>query len=153
MKPGDRLITALIGNHTIGEAFREWLLHVTIVPWFESSVSSEELANLLDKAYQDIQSFTVVLANEVRMGYEGKALVNLVQTPTPFSDIYSRTEQVLDSVRANRLTRGWSDAYRPHVTVQRSARLHRGDSFLVDRLYIVSQQGDFKRIEAEVPLR
>lgn len=152
MKPGDRLIAALIGDHTLGETFKEWLLHVTIVPWFESSVSSEKLAALLAGVYRGIRPFTVTLGSEARIGYEGKALVNLVQMPTPFSDIYQRTEQALEGIHAKQLVSGWSDEYQPHVTVQRSARLQANDTFLVDRLYIISQQGSFKRIEAEVPL-
>lgn len=154
MKPGDRLITALVGQHQVGEIFEEWLLHVTIVAWFESDLSSEQIAKKLGEQLQGVQPFSVTMAGEERLGFGGTALVNLVAQPTPFMEIQKRVEQTLDELGVNMTaTRGtWGEAYKPHVTVQSAERLHKGDTWQCDRLYVVSQLGGKNRIDAEVPL-
>jgi hypothetical protein len=69
-------------------------------------------------------------------------------------DIQSKVERTLDELGVEMTgTRGtWNQAYKPHVTTQATERLFEGDSFHCDRLYIVSQQGGFHKIEAEIPL-
>jgi 2'-5' RNA ligase len=154
MKPGDRLITALVGEHREGETFKDWLLHVTIVAWFESDLSSEEIARKLQEQLQGIKPFEVTMAGEEHLGFGGKALVNLVAQPTPFMEIQKRVEKTLDELGVKMTaTRGtWGEAYKPHVTVQGAERLHEGDAWHCDRLYVVSQLGHEHRIEAVVPL-
>lgn len=154
MKPGDRLVTALVGTHSVGQKFNEWLLHVTIVAWFGSTLSSEEIAQTLAKRLKGIKPFEVTMAGEERLGFGGSALVNLVAQPTPFMEIQKIVEQTLDELGVIMTgTRGtWGEFYKPHVTVQAAERLHEGDTWPCDRLYVVSQQGGFNEIDAEIPL-
>lgn len=155
MKPGDRLITALVGTHHTGDVFKEWLLHVTIVAWFASDLSSETIAQNLSDSLHGIQPFTVTMGSEAYIGYGGKALVNVVAQPTPFMEIQRRVEQTLDDLGVTMTaTRGtWGEAYRPHVTVQAGQRLHKGDSWKCSGLYVVSLRPDGTNvIEAEIPL-
>jgi hypothetical protein len=44
------------------------------------------------------------------------------------------------------------NGFRPHVTVLSTGRVNKADSFNCDRLYIVSQHGDFKQIDSEIIL-
>lgn len=154
MKPGDRLITALVGPHKVGETFGEWLLHVTIVAWFWSGFSSEKIAQTLQERLKGIKPFEVTMAGEERLGFGGTALVNLVAQPTPFMEIQQIVEQTLDELGVTMTaTRGtWGEAYKPHVTVQMAERLREGDTWRCDRLYVVSQQGGSHLIDAEIPL-
>lgn len=154
MRPGDRLITALVGPHKAGETFDEWLLHVTIVAWFRSDFSSEEIAQKLREQLRGIPPFEVTMAGEERLGFGGTALVNLVAQPTPFMEIQKRVERILDELGVVMTgTRGtWGEDYKPHVTVQSSERLREGDIWHCDRLYVVAQLGGKNRIEAGVPL-
>lgn len=153
MKPGDRLITALVGAHQTGEIFKDWPLHVTIVAWFESSVPSQEIAQKLHKNLGGLTPFDVVMAGETKLGYHGKAFVNLVAQPTPFMEVQQRVEKTLDDLGVTLVAaRGtWGEAYKPHVTVHRD-RLREGDVWRCDHLYVVSQLGNKKRIDAEVLL-
>lgn len=154
MKPGDRLVTALVGKHGPGETFKDWLLHVTIVAWFESNLSSEEIAQKLSQTLVGIKPFAVTMAGEERLGFGGTALVNVVAQPTPLMDIQKRVEKTLDELGVTMAgTRGtWGEAYKPHVTVQGNERLHEGDTWHCDRLYVVSQLGGNHRIDTEVVL-
>jgi hypothetical protein len=155
MQPGDRLVTALVGTHHAGETFgKAWLLHVTIVAWFKSGLSSEEIARQLGDRLQGIKPFSATMGGEEHLGFGGKALVNIVQLPSPFMEIQKRVEQALDELGVEMTgTRGtWDGPYKPHVTVQESGRLQEGETFQCDRLYIVSQQGAFHNIDAEIPL-
>src|SRR5665647_80127 len=81
MLPGDRLICALVNNQPVGTVFKDWPLHITIVPWFRLDMSSSQLAERLQKHYIGSRAFQVTVENESQLGYKKRKLVNLVAAP------------------------------------------------------------------------
>lgn len=153
MQPGDRLICALVVPRPPGYRFKDWPLHVTIVPWFRVGMSSEELAEDLRKQLVGSKPFVVAVGAEARFGYKERKQVNLVAAPL-LMRLEGQTRRFLHAQEAwvvdeaDQTRRG----FRPHVTVQKNDRLQTGDTFQCDRLYVVAQHGGYKELEAEIIL-
>jgi 2'-5' RNA ligase len=152
MQPGDRLVCAFVQPLQAGDTFKQWPLHVTVVPWFRSDLSSDDLAGRLEGQLQDSEPFEVVMDGEVHFGRN--KLVNLVVQPTPFTKIEEQVRGVIkshgawivdESTKAKR-------AFRPHVTAQKDERLQQADTFVCGQLYVVEQKGGIKQIVEVVEL-
>jgi 2'-5' RNA ligase len=148
MKPGDRLVCALVEPLPLGASFKDWPLHITIVPWFRTDVPSDSLASEMSAALKDIDPFEVVMDGTAKFG-RGKT-VNLAQLPTPLTEVETRVRQILKLHQAWLVdeTTKHQRPFRPHVTAQKSVRLQEGDNWRCDRLYIIEQKGDHKEVRA-----
>lgn len=146
MQPGDRLICAFVKPLTPGAEFKLWPLHVTIVPWFRVEISLDRIAKEIGDALTEVQPFEAVVGGEAHFGRN--KLVNLVRQPTPLMEIEKKVRSVLKSHDAWIVdeTTKRRRSYRPHVTEQKSERVHEGDSFLVNRFYVVEQLGGSKKV-------
>jgi len=156
LKPGDRLVCALIETAHVGATFRDWPLHVTIVPWFRISTESENLTITLREAIGDIPAFKAKIVKEnVYFGHQKNKRASLIGQPSPFTAIETRIRRLLHTYGAwivdesTKLRR----EYTPHVTVQQSQGLSTGDTFWCHQLYIIEQKGGHKRIAGLVGLR
>jgi 2'-5' RNA ligase len=151
MLPGDRLICAFVKSQPIGSIFKDWPLHITIVPWFRLDTSSPRLAEQLSEHYIGSNAFRVDVLKETQFGYKKLKVVNLVAAPELIR-LEGQTRRLLHSHKAwvvdeaDKTRKG----FRPHVTALNTGRVHEGDSFECDRLYIVSQHGDFKQIDSQI---
>lgn len=149
MKPGDLLVCALISPLKTGAQFKEWPLHVTLVPWFRNGLATNEIASRLGQELRTLSSFKVVMGESRRFGHNKDKDASLVELPSPLMDIEQSVRHVLkgvDSWLVDETTRV-RRAYVPHVAAQKSARMRAGDECLCDRLYIVEQLGGMKRID------
>jgi 2'-5' RNA ligase len=150
MKPGDRLVCVFVGKPAAGFEFKDWPLHVTIVPWFRTEVVSSELAREINEKLSDIEPFKAQANGAAKFGRNKS--VRLIKQPTPFMEVEPRVRQVLKQHQAwlvDETTKKYR-SYKPHVTEQKNARLNEGDSFWCDRIYIVEQKGAHKTAVAEV---
>ncbi len=154
MQPGDRLVCVLVTQLANGAVFSQWPLHITLVPWFRSEVSSELLVELFSESLEDVQPFEVEVAGEATFGYRGRKTVSLIKQPSPLEEIEGRVRHILktnsswivdESTKATR-------SFRPHVTFQKNECLHEGDRFVCDQLYIIEQKGDHKLVAGTVGL-
>lgn len=152
MLPGDRLICAFVEPQAVGTRFTDWLLHVTVVAWFRLDTSSEQIADSLTKALTTVWPFEAMAGETVTMGGRQRP-ARLLQLPTPFTQIEQKVRSYFHKKRAwlvDETTKRRYE-YRPHVTLQTSGELAEGQTFKVDKLYIVEQKGDYKVITAEIP--
>jgi len=152
MRPGDRLVCGFVDQLSAGSDFRQLPLHVTIVPWFRTEVASDDLAQDLESALTGIKPFEARVGRETTMGH-GKT-VNLIQSPEQFENIELSARSTLKRQQAWLVdeTTQRRHSYQPHVTAQKNVRVHEGDSFWCDRLYIIEQKGGYKLVTAEIPL-
>jgi 2'-5' RNA ligase len=153
MKPGDRLICALIQPQPVGYRFKQWPLHITLVPWFRLDISSERLAGQMREAYVGGHAFEITVGMDAYFGYRNRKQVSLIDAPE-LPRLEGQSRRLLHAHKAwvvdeaDKTRRG----FRPHVTVQGDDRLHEGDRFICDRLYVIAQHGDCKVVEAEIVL-
>jgi 2'-5' RNA ligase len=153
MLPSDRLICAFVEKQPAGYIFKDWPKHITIVPWFRLPISSVQLAEQLQKQYTGLKAFRVAVLDEKQFGYKERKAVNLVSAPE-LKIIEVRTRYLLHTYKAWIVDESDNTRrnFRPHVTVQNSGRVNKGDSFCCDSLYIVFQHGDYKQIDNVVLL-
>jgi 2'-5' RNA ligase len=153
MRPGDRLICALVKSQAVGFRFREWPLHITIVPWFRLDLTSAELAENYSRSLVGSHPFEVRVGESTQFGYKKRKQVNLVQAPELIR-LEGQTRRFLHSHKAWVVDEADKTRrhFRPHITVQSGERSLEGDSLLCERLYVVVQHGDYKKIEISVNL-
>lgn len=153
MLPCDRLICAFIRPICIGDSFTDWPLHVTILPWFRVSDTTDRLILGLTRALLPISAFTSVVEAEVLVGPRKNRLALVIREPTTFHDIERRVRIYFHKKRAwivdETTKKQWS--FRPHVTIQKTDRMYEGENFKTDRLYIVEQKGTYKVVKGEIP--
>jgi 2'-5' RNA ligase len=116
-------------------------------------MSSDELASQLKRAYVGSTEFQVHVHGEAQFGYKKRKTVNVVEA-SELMKLEGQTRRTLHAHKAWVVdeadkTRG---KFRPHVTAQSTMRVHEGDTFGCDKLYIVEQKGDYKQISSEVSL-
>jgi 2'-5' RNA ligase len=150
MQPGDIFVGVFVDKHAVGMKFTQWPLHVTLVSWSRPGGDSNlsTLRSQLKKKLRETKPFTAITSNEEWLA-GGKVLVNLVTPKEEFEGLYDAIKQT-EILAGFRFVSTLHPSYVPHVTVQPSERLHEGDEFTADRLYIIEQKGEYKEVVGEV---
>ena len=153
MLPGDRLICVFVKKQPAGYIFKDWPMHITIVPWFRLDILSAELAGQLQKQYSGINAFRISVLDEAQFGYKKRKVVNLVAAPE-LMKLEFQTRCLLHDYKAWVVDEADNTIlnFRPHVTVQSTGRVNKDDNFSCGSLYIVSQHGDYKQIDNVIGL-
>lgn len=153
MLPGDRLVCAFVKPQKVDVEFKEWPLHVTVVPWVRLNEPSKQIAEGLQRALITIKPFHAKAGDEVTMGPKERR-ARLLELPTPFTGIEQKVRNYFHKKRAWLVDETTKRRYefRPHVTVQQTKELAEDKTFRVGKLYIVEQKGDYKQVMAEISL-
>lgn len=153
MKLGDRLLCIFIQSQSVNDTFKEWPVHLTLLPWFRINKSSDELAILLNETFVGCTAFQITIKNEAQFGYKQAKIVNLAEAPELYR-LEGQARRLLHKYKAWVVDEADKTRkhFRPHITVLKTGRMHEKDTFSCDRIFIVSQQVDFKRIDAEIKL-
>lgn len=153
MLPGDRLICAFIEPRRTGHGFKDWPLHVTIIPWFRLEDTSESLAAGLRRAFTGIAPFKSTVRGTTRLGPKKDRSAHLLDTEG-YPELEKQARKYLRKKRAwlvDETTKA-RRPYLPHVTFQDGDHLEEGSTISCDRIYIVAQKGDRKTVESEIML-
>jgi 2'-5' RNA ligase len=137
----------------MGEEFKAWPPHITIVPWFRSDMTTKQVAAELESELAEIFPFEVEAGEELPFGNRKKP-ANVITLPSPLTKAESIIRSYLKSHGAwlvDESTRRRSK-FRPHITVQPTGRVKEGQIVKIKRLYVVAQCGDFKQIEEVIKL-
>lgn len=153
MQPGDRLVCALIEQKPVGYRFKQWPLHITIVPWFRLAAESSQIATGLKQSLVGSKAFRATVGKKDQFGYKKRKQVNLVVAPE-LMRLEGQTRRFLHSHKAWVVDEADKTrrSFRPHITAQSDEQAHEGDSFRCDRVYVVVQRGEYKEIENEIVL-
>lgn len=153
MLPGDRMVCAFVNKQSMSSKFKDWPLHITIVPWFRLNISSSKLAKELKEHYIGSKAFQVTVLEETLLEYKEYKIINLVAAPE-LKILEGQTRRLLHALKtwivdeADKTRNG----FRPHVTALSSGRVYEGDNFQCNYLYIVSQHGDYKKVDSVIKL-
>ena len=151
MLPGDRLACLFVGRMHRGDRFRQWPLHITIVPWFRLPDLNEDLGSGLERALWSVRPFAARADGEAHFGPR-RRLVRLLDVAPPLVTVEYKVRGYLHKKRAwlvDETTKRHYD-FRPHVTAQHEQELPATAVVECARLYIVEQKGDYKEIVSEV---
>lgn len=154
MLPGDRLICAFVYQVPVGRQFTRWLLHITIVPWFRLDETPEQLSEGIRRALTTIKPFEALAGEIVMFGPQKNRPARLIEPTQSLKEIERKTRNYLHKKRAWLVdeTTKKQHLFRPHVTVQGKSGLNAHQNFEVNKLYIVEQKGNYKKIVAEITL-
>lgn len=152
MIPGDRLLCALLDSLHVGDTFPHWPLHITIIPWFRTDISSDEIGRELSQRLNALEPFLVSIESETRMGHGRTA--NLIAVPSPLMNIEQEARTLLHEHNAWLVdeTTKRRHEFTPHITQLKSGKATEGDSFTCDSLYIIEQKGDYKEVVSRIDL-
>lgn len=154
MLPGDRLICAFLEGRTTGDIFTDWPLHITIIPWFRTDVSADDLTKEITDMLSGVAPFDMHIDGEAGFGYKGRKQVDLIALPSSLEAIERKCREILrghDAWLVDETTKQ-RRPFRPHVTRQKNQRVHHGESYRCDVLYIVGQKGGCKEILVKIGL-
>jgi 2'-5' RNA ligase len=154
MLPKDRLVCAFVEPQTVGLQFTQWLLHVTVVPWFRIGETTEVIRGGLQRALSAIKPFSVTVEGEAMFGPRKNRPVKLLRSPNGFEAIEPKVRNYLHKKSALLIdeTTKRKTPFRAHITLQPGASIADGDVVTCNRLYIVEQKGDYKEIVGEISL-
>jgi hypothetical protein len=154
VQPGDRLICALLKPLEAGHKFKEWPLHITVMPWFRLDDASDRIAAGLGRAFTCVGPFSARTGREVRLGPKKNRPGRVLEPAGSFPELEKRTRRYLHKKRAWLVdeTTHARRPYLPHVTYQRNDALAAGRIIDCERLYVIEQKGNHKQVVAEVPL-
>ena len=140
MAAHDQLVCALVHELAVGETFEDWPLHVTIVPWFKPRVGEAVLLGHLAQAVKDQLAFSATVGKDA---YFGAKAVSLMQQIPHWQRIQEAAFAVVgeDAVPTAPYNFVGSN-FKPHMTVQKDLRLHPGDTFVCDALYVIEHTGE-----------
>jgi 2'-5' RNA ligase len=129
----------------------DWPLHVTLVPPFETELDAEGVAALIPR----VPPIPVTGAAHERFGAHRTVPVTVLRHSPPLLALHTAVVEALEregvTVRDQRHIR---DGYRPHVTDQRTGRLHPGERTLLTELSVVARAPHgLRRVAARIPLR
>src|SRR5665213_302916 len=115
----------------------EWPLHVTITGNFIVKYN-DALINSLSSILRRHSSFDVVAAQDDLFGVNSNTLVTLIE---PSKEILTLHNDIISELALHgalfdepHYTKG---GYRPHITVQRNYRLHKGERLSINQVSIV----------------
>lgn len=130
----------------LGSTFREWPLHVTIVPWFRLKTSRDIFLIGLQEIIADIHSFSSEVG---KIALFGTVRVNLL----PRRDWGRLHEQTLAYIQSNArivaLLNFSGKLYMPHITRQKNDALDESESILCCGVALVEKSADGQNVIIE----
>jgi len=129
----------------------DWPLHVTVVPPFEAEADAAAVSALIPR----VPPIPVVAAARERFGVHGTVPVTVLRDSGALRSLHIAIVDALEASGATlRDQHHLREGYRPHVTDQRTGRLHPGEHALLAELSVVARAPHgLRRIAARVPLR
>lgn len=152
MKDGDRIILVLVEGHET--TLKKWPLHITIIPWFASELSANDLKQILSSKLKGTKPFQVEVGKEAMFGEKHDIPVNVIKLPNPLEDIDKKLRSLIESkssgIAYSNLRKRYG--FNPHITFQGERRKYPGDKIRINKIQVVRIDNGLKRVESEVEL-
>ena len=145
------ILVALLDDHRPGDAFAQWPLHVTLVPWFSPLDLKQFIEELKRKAGMYAQITSTV--GEQRIW--GPHTVNVIDRVPVLQELHT---ELLALVRLHgRLLineQYTGENYTPHVTRQSTIAAAQGRIVTIHAVYLISRPagGGQKTVLSKIPL-
>ena len=144
------ILIALLDDHRPGDAFAQWPLHVTLVPWFSPLDLNQFIEELKSKAGMYTQITSTV--GEQRIW--GPHTVNVIDRVPVLQELHT---ELLALVRLHgRLLineQYTGENYTPHITHQADISAYQNSSVIISGLYLIDRPsgGGMKTVVANIP--
>lgn len=156
---GDRVIVSLLQPLARGERFGKWPLHLTLMPWFRTSLGGYELQKVIAQSLEGIGPFSATMAGTDKFGFRDQVPVRVVEAPNLFEEVHQHLLQTFQAHPEIRIldTEHTGKNFRAHVTLHGYEPLREGDIIACNDIQIVQLAeihpgGSLKEVEGEVDL-
>lgn len=117
---------------------REWPLHVTVVPPFNTHATVDDLARAIAATTTDLRRFEVRAGHSAMFGRREDIPVTLVEEDARLTDLHERLSVALHPLAAPSSDRVFQPGpYRPHVTVKGERHAAEGDVLVLSQVAVV----------------
>jgi 2'-5' RNA ligase len=126
----------------------DWPLHVTLLANFTIDQPLEQLVTELSTYAKLTKPFVIIADGEARFGPDENVAVSLIQPSESIAEIHHQLSDISTGLGAvYDEPRFMGDGYRPHATIQVSARISNGQAVTVDNFTLVGMypHEDIKR--------
>lgn len=137
------VIVKMIESQTIGSTFNsgKWPLHVTIIPNFEIKWDYKKLNSELEAVVNSCSQVRTVANTDDLFGPDKDIPVTRLELRPELAKIHTTIVEFLENNDAKfELPIILKENYKPHITIQGSARVNTGDSINIDELSIVDKE-------------
>lgn len=119
-------------------SMRDWPLHVTLSPRFSVDLEQPGILDALQHVARNHGAIKTVVKNDEHFGQDARVHVAMAERTEKLIELHNQLLDVLEVFGADFDEPMYSrDGYRPHVTVQRSGRVHKGDELVIDSMSLV----------------
>lgn len=151
-KKADKLrywITYLVRDLPEGSTFKPHALHLTIITWFVTAASSDQVVKAFRDQFSDESAFNVTVDKETIFRSAHKIPVNLVSPTEKLVGLHNKALNLFTSLEARWAVKHpySSHDYLPHIRRRQGYNLTEGDNIEVSSLSLVSarRRGDDER--------
>jgi 2'-5' RNA ligase len=139
------VIVKMLQNQAIGSVFNsgQWPLHVTIIPNFEIEWDFNKLKSELGPVISTYRQVKTVATTDALFGPDKNIPVTRFELKPELAKIHTEIVEFLESNGAKfELPIISKENYKPHATIQKSARITVGEDVTIDELCIVDKEAN-----------
>ncbi|MDL2362951.1 MAG: 2'-5' RNA ligase family protein [Patescibacteria group bacterium] len=121
----------------------EWPLHTTVAPRFTTVVGVDDLVKTLEKFAKEYAAFNVEIGDDAMFGDKNDLPVSLVVPTEVLENLHTALITTLTASGAIFDEPSYiGDGYRPHITVQKQARVRKRENIYLTSLSLIDMFPD-----------
>lgn len=121
----------------------DWPLHVTLSPRFAVDIKQPDLVTDLKNLLAKKKLIKTIVKNDEKFGQDHHILVSLLELTSELFEFHNEVLDLLESYGAVFDEPSYSrSGYRPHITVQKSGRVNKGENIVINDLSLVDMFPD-----------
>lgn len=150
-------IAFFLDEMPVGAEFTPGELHITLIPWFVTDASDDEVIDSFSKYFSRFKAFTAHLGEKAKFGPKKDAPITLIKQPYELDSLHSASLHWFEQIGGRWAVKNpyVGSEYKPHIRRRRGTRLSQ-NSMLVDSLTLVSaarKEDHLRRVVAKAVLK
>ena len=121
----------------VGETYDSFPLHCTLVHWFKTNKSYQDIDELIRPALKKVSPFTVTSVTPAMYGPNFDIPVHLIKKTTTLDSLHKQLVSALEPCNPTHTIPYIGDGYGPHVTDTDKQALTPGESHTITNIYLL----------------
>jgi hypothetical protein len=136
----------------IGTVFEPGKLHLTVIPWFVTDVTEQEVIKSFNFVFSGLESVELEVGKQVNFGPKKNVPAHLVKGTEKLIEIHKLALDWFEQIEGRWAVKNpyVGDEYKPHIRRRDGAKLQQGEILHLDSLALVkaNRQEDNIRVMA-----
>lgn len=151
-------VAVLLDDLPVGTSFEPGRLHLTIIPWFTTTMSDEVVKNAFTAKFERYSKFQLKLSSATQFGPHKDVRVNLVNDSLNLFSLHSQALELFNELGARWAVKNpyVDKQYRPHIRRRQGSRLKAGQIIDVEYLTLVKArraEDNIRQVAERIKLR